>query len=138
MANNQWGRLVKQNGAEIAKQRYASAPVLADLKTAEPLKVAGHANRLATKLANGLLGLGIKLAWKTETNMVWPLLTPEQKARIENLIFHYEETDETGLGLDKNWLGLVLLRFVTSWATTEAEIEQAIAILQAVLTDNQA
>ncbi|MCP6762107.1 MAG: low specificity L-threonine aldolase [Fischerella sp. CENA71] len=113
----------KQAGQLASKMRFISAPWLGLLETGAWLKNAHHANQCAEYLENQLLKIeGIEIMFPREVNTVFVKL-PEQV--IKNL-------------QEKNWqfytfIGVGGVRFMCSWDTTQARIDQLVSDIQTAI-----
>ena len=113
---------MKQNGAVLAKGWLLGAQFCALLEDGLYFRITAEADRLAMKLRTAFAACGIPITADSPTNQQFVLLTPEQAARLAE---HYTFEDE-GTAAD----GRKAVRFCTSWATTEAEVDALIADLQ--------
>lgn len=106
----------KQAGQLASKMRFISAPWLGLLETGAWLKNAQHANRCAAYLESQLLQIdGVQILFPREANAVFVKL-PEsaiEYLRSQNWQFY------TFIGSDG-------VRFMCSWATTQARIDELI------------
>ncbi|MBV8447707.1 MAG: low specificity L-threonine aldolase [Hyphomicrobiales bacterium] len=115
----------KRAGHTLSKGRFLAAQMLAYLDNGHWLDLASHANAAAEKLEEALLSLpGVRLGWPRQSNAVFAILPEviDQRLRNANVSYHAWSPD---------WLpvktrpspGETLYRFVTSFRTSEAEIE---------------
>ncbi len=112
---------MKQCGGMLAKGRLLGVQFEALLKDDLWLKLGKHQNELAVRLSLGFVGAGCELYAQSPTNQVFPIL-PKEKIRLLEGNFTFEfiaSVDETHDAV----------RFVTSWATEEADI---LALLRAL------
>ncbi len=108
----------KQIGQLASKQRYVSAQFEAMLRDGLWLQSAAHANAMAARLSAGLAGLGLELDTPSEANEVFVHLDPASVAAVrEHYTIHQPDTLRP------------IYRFVCSWASTEAEIDDVLARL---------
>lgn len=105
----------KRGGHLLSKGRYLAAQMLAMLEDNRWLDWAAHANGMAARLAHGLTARGIALAHPVEANILFPHWPEGTSARLRaaGATFHDMPAPE----------GFQGARLVTSWATTEAEVE---------------
>lgn len=110
----------KRAGHLFSKMRFLSAQLLAYVTDGLWLRMAGHANAMAGRLADGLAAVpGIALAHPVEANEVFVRTTPamERKLLDAGIGLHRWET----AGAD------VVLRLVCAFDTDPADIDRAVA-----------
>ena len=121
---------VKQAGQLASKMRFISAPWLGLLENDVWLANARHANAMAALLSEGLLQLpGVRLAWPTQANEVFPIIpkTLDQALKAAGILYHpwtelsLPEAERVG---DHE----VLIRLVTSWATREEDVRRLLEV----------
>ena len=113
--------MVKRHGALLAKSRLAGVQfdaLFSPLPEADELlyfSVARHAITMAMRLRQLFIGAGFEMK-DSPTNQQFVVLTNEQKDRLmDQVLFEtWEPIDATH----------TLCRFVTSWATTDADLQQ--------------
>ncbi len=113
--------LVKQRGGMIAKGRLLGVQFEALLKDDLYAELGAHANRLAKKLADGIAAKGYEFVIPPQTNMLFPLFPKELvKELAKNVMFegwpYQTETHEA-------------IRLVTSWGSTEEEIDAFLELI---------
>ncbi|WP_109756877.1 threonine aldolase family protein [Mycolicibacterium conceptionense] len=113
----------KQIGQLASKQRFVAAQFEAILRDGLWLRTAAHANRLAARLSTGLRALGLRLAAPTEANEIFVDLEPDAYAAV-SAEYAVHRPDP----------GLPTVRFVCSWATTEAEVDRVLGVLSSIST----
>lgn len=113
----------KQIGQLASKQRFVAAQFEAILRDGLWLRTATHANRLAARLSTGLRALGLRLAAPTEANEIFVDLEPDAYAAV-SAEYAVHRPDP----------GLPTVRFVCSWATTEAEVDRVLGVLSSIST----
>jgi threonine aldolase len=101
--------------------RFQSAQLQAYLHDGLWLRLAGAANSTMARLAAGLQDLGLALVNQPDVNMVF--------ARVEESVARRME--QSGLLFYR--MGPGLIRLVTSFQTTEAEVDDALARIRAAL-----
>jgi threonine aldolase len=108
----------KQAGQLASKMRYLTAPWATMLASGAWLRHAAHANAMAARLAAGLVDAGLELVHPPDANAVFVDLPDEHRRRVEadGWVFY----DFIGGGS----------RFVCSWATTEAAVDELLASLR--------
>ncbi|MBR1992762.1 MAG: aminotransferase class V-fold PLP-dependent enzyme [Firmicutes bacterium] len=113
--------LVKQRGGMIAKGRLLGVQFQALLKDGFYFELGAHANRLAKKLADGIAAKGYEFAIPPQTNMLFPLFTKEKVNELsENVMFEgWQYPSETHAAI----------RLVTSWGTTEEEVDAFLELI---------
>lgn len=116
----------KQAGQLASKMRYLTAPWLGLLEKDAWLKHAGHANAMAHRLGDRLAQMpGIELMYPVEVNAVF-LKLPEaaaQKLRQAGWAFY-------------QFIGTGGARFVCSWSTTPALVDELTAAVADALRDS--
>lgn len=112
----------KRGGHLFSKMRFLSAQIEAMLDDGLWLRLAGHANAMARRLADGLAGLpGYTVAHAVEANEVFVKLPSEtafkalEKAGAR--FYLWEPTTD----------GRPLIRLVCSWSTKDAEVDAFLA-----------
>lgn len=112
---------LKQSGQLPPKLRFSSAQWNAVLRDGAWLRHAGHANRQATKLAEGLRALGFPLLEPTEANGVFVELPPAIFAGLTARGWHFYL-----------FIGERGYRLMCSWATRDEDVEAFLADAKAV------
>ena len=108
----------KQIGHLASKHRYVSAQFDAMLTDGIWLEAAGHANAMAARLSAGITNLGLHLSFPTEANEVFVDLPAEALGSVrEHFAVHAPDPHKPPV------------RFVCSWATTDADVEAALTAL---------
>jgi threonine aldolase len=112
-------------GQTLSKARLEAAQFEAYLADGNWLKTARHANAMARRLAEGMTAKA-RLAWRSEANEVFAVLRRETISRLKTAgaVFHPWPTEEAIVGADEE-----AVRLVCSWATSEPEVEQFVALL---------
>ena len=112
---------IKQKGGMLAKGRLLGIQFQVLLEDGAYFTIAKEANRLATKLATAFKAKGYKMLFDTITNQQFVIMSNEDIARLsEKYAFSYWEKID-----DK----CAAVRFCTSWATKESDVDQLIADL---------
>src|ERR1700730_5093060 len=119
----------KRGGHLISKHRFIAAQFEAFLADNQWLKLAAHANRMADRLAAHLASVKLVPMWPVEANIVFALLPQVLHERLQAAGAHYYviHTDRTNPA--KVPSGYVLVRLVTSFATTESSVDKFIALV---------
>jgi threonine aldolase len=119
----------KRGGHLLSKHRFLAAQLEAYLKDGLWLDLARSANRLADRLAQGLSAAGIKPAWPVEANEVFVPLSPEADRRLKaaGALYYpwYLSSLPAGSMIPPDH---TLVRLVTSFSTTEADVDQFVTI----------
>ena len=112
----------KQAGQLASKMRFLSAPWLGMLRDDVWLRHAAHANRMAARLAEGLCALpGVSLISPCDANGVFvELPAPAVAALGDAGVVYY-----TFIGGGA--------RFMCSWATSDAAVDELVALVAAAL-----
>lgn len=106
----------KRSGHVTSKMRFQSAQLIAYLTDDLWLRLAADSNARMAELADGLARIdAIELVNRPDANMLFVRMSDEHIARLE------------AAGLLFYTIGPGLIRLVTSWATTPAEVERAVA-----------
>ena len=119
--------LKSRAGHTFSKARFVSAQYEGYFADDGWLKSAGHANRMAKRLGDDIAHTGrARLAWKTQGNAVFPVLpkATSLKLRKAGAMFHLWPGNEVKVGPDEE-----IVRLVTSFATTRAEVDRFVALL---------
>lgn len=116
--------MIKNRGGMIAKGRLCGVMFLAALEHDDYFEWARHANAMADIVRGGMERGGVEFFIKTTTNQIFPVMTREQEeALAEHFAFeHWTDLED----------GRVAVRFVTSWATSEADARLLADALEAL------
>ena len=112
----------KRGGHLFSKHRYLSAQMVAYLQDGLWLTLATHANAMAARLHQSLARIpGATLRHAVDANILFPTLAPGTNARAaaKGAVYY-------------NWLtpeGTEAARFVTSWSTTEQDVDNLLQAL---------
>jgi len=112
---------VKQRGAMTAKGRLLGIQFLALFEDGLYYEIGRRENALSMRLRAGVERAGYKLYTDSRTNQLFVLLPDEIVKRLEEN-FQFELNGEAE--------GKKIARFVTGWATTEADVDALVAALQ--------
>lgn len=87
----------------------------------EYYRLGQHADALALQIRNALEARGLSMYNSSTTNQQFIILTPVQQASLsETFIFeHYAKTED----------GRDIIRFCTSWATTQSEVDALVSAI---------
>jgi threonine aldolase len=108
-----FGRRCKQAGQLSSKMRFLTAPWVGLLESGAWLRHAGHANRCAARLAEGIRAIeGMRMLAPVEANAVFVDMPRERAERLHALGRHFYEFGSVGG-----------YRLMCSWQTTEADVD---------------
>lgn len=117
--------MIKQKGGMLAKGWLLGIQFEELMKDNVYLDLAAHANVLAQKMQDSLEKLGVPFFIKTSTNQIFPIFSNKILAEINEIIDYqiWEPYDKTH----------TVVRFVTSWATEEDDVNETIKLLKNLL-----
>lgn len=123
--------LRKRAGQLVSKHRLIGAQFEAWLADGRWLALAAHANAMAARLAAAFdRADGVRLAWTPQANEVFVFMSADRAARLEAAGARFHDWSTAALAPeDAPRDGELLWRFVTSFATTDAEIDAFAALL---------
>ena len=106
---------LKRHGALLAKSRVLGVQFAELFRNNLFFELAVHANSMAVKVADNFQRLGYELAAETETNQVFVILPAAMVDLLQEQYSFYvwERLDQQR----------VVIRIVTSWATTQADVD---------------
>lgn len=116
--------MIKHNGGMMAKGRLCGVMFLAAMENDDYFAWARHANAMADIVRTGMEKGGVPFCQRTTTNQIFAILTPEQNETLEK-DFSYEIWEK----LED---GKIVVRFVTSWATSEEDARKLADALEAL------
>ena len=123
--NEDFRYLIKQHGGMLAKGRLLGVQFDALMEDDLYFKIAAQADRLADKLRDHMKQLSIPFLVESTTNQLFPILPDEILNKLsEKYVFSEQER------VDKTHRAV---RFCTSWATKEENIDALCADLTALL-----
>ncbi len=119
----------KRAGQIISKGRLIGAQFEGYFADDHWLANARHANAMAARLAAGLMKLpGVRLAWPTEANEVFPILPRALDRKLKSAGAVYHPWSELSLPEGEQVRpDEVLVRLVTAFATTEGQVDAFLA-----------
>lgn len=120
---------MKQRGAVLAKGRLLGIQFEALLKDGLYFDLGRHANALAVRLRDGMAALGVPFPVHSPSNQQFPVLPNGAVAALEAKGYGFEADH----AVDE---GHTCVRFVTSWATPPEAVEQLLADLGEILSEN--
>jgi threonine aldolase len=119
----------KRGGHLLSKHRFLAAQVEAYLADDLWLDLARHANRMADRLVERLASAGIEPVWPVEANEVFVPLGAEADRRLKAAGASYYPWTSASLPAGLVVApGATVVRLVTSFSTTEAEIDRFAAL----------
>ncbi|WP_112311734.1 threonine aldolase family protein [Pseudogemmobacter bohemicus] len=111
----------KRGGHLLSKHRYLAAQLSAWLEDGLWLDLAGHANRMAARLAEGLAARpGIAQRHPVEANLMFPTWSDGTHTRLRDAGASYYAEDSDGQEG---------ARLVTSWSTTADEVDRFLTFI---------
>ncbi len=110
----------KQSGQLSSKMRFVAAQFLAMFEGDLWRECASHANALAARLAAGAREAGVEVTQPVQANEVFAVLPPDITPALQER-FRFYVWDES-----RNEV-----RWVTSWDTTEEDVDELVAALRA-------
>ncbi|MBQ9974498.1 MAG: aminotransferase class V-fold PLP-dependent enzyme [Oscillospiraceae bacterium] len=113
---------IKQRGGMLAKGRLLGIQFEELFRDGLYFELARHSNRLAHRLQEGLMQLGIPMFVPSTSNLVFPVVTPEQYRRFAALTL-FEDWDTAPDGRK-------VIRLVTSWAAEGKDIDDLLEALK--------
>ena len=120
----------KRGGHLFSKMRYVAAQMDAWLADGLWLDLAGRANAMAARLADGLRGVeGVRLQHPAEANMMFAAFPREMHRRADaaGAKYYMWPFDQSLEGPGEEPLSC---RLVCNWATTEADVDGLVAALK--------
>lgn len=120
----------KRAGQIISKGRLIAAQFEGYFADDHWLANARHANRMAKLLSDGLLQLpGVRLAWPTEANEVFPIIPQALDGALKAAGILYNPWTELSLPeTERVGESEALIRLVMSWATREEDVRKLLGI----------
>lgn len=113
---------MKQNGAILSKGWLLGLQFVTLFGEGDYYRIGQHADAQALRIRQALIDAGLTPYNSSVTNQQFVILTPaQQEALAGTFIFeHYAATDD----------GRDIIRFCTSWATTDAEIDALVSAIE--------
>ena len=117
--------VIKQHGGMLAKGRLLGVQFEALFRDDLWLKVAEHANTQAQRLRQGLADMGVEFYIDSPTNQIFPIFPDAVVEKLKTFVaFDFTaKTDEKHTAI----------RFCTSWATPEENVDFLLIALQRLL-----
>jgi threonine aldolase len=121
-AENELVYRTKRSGHVTSKMRFQSAQLIAYLTDDLWLRLAGHSNQQMERLAAGLHDAGVEFLNPPDVNMLFARVSDTAAAQLEaaGLLFYR--------------IGPGLIRLVTSWQTTDDDVDQTLERFASVLS----
>ena len=113
--------LLKQRGGLMAKSRLMGIQFQALLQDDLIFELGAHANRLAAQLADGIKKAGYRFAVEPATNLIFPI--------FPNPLIEELQTKVMFEGWRPYSDGTSAIRLVTSWGSTEEEIQEFLSLI---------
>jgi threonine aldolase len=122
----------KRAGHLFSKMRFLSAQLEAYLQDDLWLRLAGHANAMAARMAKGLAAVpGVSLAYPVEANEIFPVLPDPVMAGLQAEGFGFFRWSDGGEGS-------TIARLVTAFTTEAAAVDAFIAAAQRLAGETKA
>ena len=120
----------KRGGHLLSKGRLLAAQFEGYFANDHWLENARHANAMAARLSEGLAALaGVRPAWPTEANEVFPILPRALDQKLKSAGAVYHPWSELSLPESERVRpDEVLVRLVTAFATTEEQVDAFLAV----------
>lgn len=117
--NEDFRYMIKQNGGMLAKGRLLGVQFQALLEDGLYFEIAGHANKMASKIREACRTAGYDFFMENSTNQIFVTLPNDKMHKLEeNYVFaHWQKMDEDHWGI----------RICTSWATKEEDVDKLVA-----------
>ena len=109
---------MKQHGAVLAKGWLMGLQFATMLESGEYFEKTKRADELAMQIREAFAAKGIPFWVESSTNQQFVILTQRQKEALEQG-YYFEEEGAAEQG--------TVVRFCTSWATTQAEVDALVA-----------
>jgi Threonine aldolase len=122
--NKDFRYALKQRGGMFAKSRLIGIQFMELFKNGLFYELAAHANKQADILKNGIEKLGYSMFSESPTNQLFPIFPNDIMEKIR-VLYAFEEQ----MKIDENH---TCIRFVTSWATIEEEVDKFLLFLKEI------
>jgi threonine aldolase len=121
----------KRGGHLVSKHRFVAAQFEGFLADDNWLAWARHANAMADRLAHGLAAGGRRPVWPVDANLVFVVLPRDADARLRaaGATYYARHSDSLPDGIAMA-PGDVLVRLVTSFATTDTEVDRFVELVR--------
>lgn len=116
---------IKQRGGMLAKGRLLGVQFMALFEENRYFEISAHAARLAKRIKDALVELGVEFSVDSPTNQQFPILSDDVLAKLKekyaySYMGRYDESRS-------------VIRFCTSWATKEENVDLLIQDLRALI-----
>jgi threonine aldolase len=119
-------RYLRKSGGQLSsKMRFIGAQFAALYGSSLWLELARHANGMAARLADGARAAGVRIEYPVQANEVFPVL-PDAAADALRALSDFYVWEPRGDGTS-------VCRWVTSWDTTEDDVDTFVAALPGAL-----
>jgi threonine aldolase len=122
--------LRKRAGHVFSKSRVIAAQFDAYFRDGLWLRLAAHANAMAARLREALKAAGIREAWPTAGNQIFPVLKQATAARLRRSGATFGDWPAPADGAPHMDADEIIVRLVASFATTEAQVDAFAALLR--------
>lgn len=110
---------IKQHGGMLAKGRLLGIQFLTLFEENRYMEISAHAARLAERMKNEFVSLGVSFLVDSPTNQQFPILPDDVLSELEKkYVYEYQKR------IDANHSAV---RFCTCWATKEEDVEALLA-----------
>jgi threonine aldolase len=121
----------KRGGHLVSKHRFLAVQMEVFLAHELWLTLAHHANDMANRLAKRLAAIGRAPVWPVEANLVFAVIPADVHHRLQAAGARYYVMQSNSLPESINIASdSLLVRLVTSFSTTEADIDRFVVIVQ--------
>ncbi len=120
--------MIKRSLGMLAKGKIIGVQLEALLEGGENnllSRIARHENKMAKRLREGLEEMGVSFYSKSPTNQIFPVFPKTVVEELEKDFFFYRWAPEKD--------GIIPVRFVTSWGTSEEDVDSLLARVKEVL-----
>ncbi|MGE0457981.1 MAG: low specificity L-threonine aldolase [Bauldia sp.] len=122
--------LRKRAGHVVSKTRFIAAQFDAYFRDDLWLRLAAQSNGMASRLGDGIVDAGGRIAWPTDGNEVFAIIPRAGADRLKAAGANFYEWEPTRLPREMEPTGdEVFIRLVASFTTTEQEVDRFVGIL---------
>jgi len=113
-------KYIRKQGMQLAsKMRFISAQFIAYFRNDLWKRCASHSNSMASLLAERIRGIGVKITQPVQSNGVFVIMPEQVAAKVMEKYFFYPWNEQVSE-----------YRLMTSWDTTEEDIEEFVRLLK--------